>query len=57
MRRYCFFIFIIFYFCRGVLNCGGAVNHFMSGTMASWLHLGLADEFLNVANENFKVLV
>lgn len=38
----------------GILNGSGAVNHFISGTIASLLHLKLEDEFLDVLIETYK---
>lgn len=47
--------YIRFSFARGILNGSGAVNHFISGTIASLLHLKLEDEFLDLLIDTYKV--
>lgn len=42
-------------FFRGVMTSGGAVNHYVSGVMASMLHKNLEDEYLDKVIKIYKV--
>lgn len=39
------------------MKSGGAVNHYISGVIASVLELQLQDEFLDLIVETYKVLI
>lgn len=40
---------------RGILKSGGAVNHYVSGVIASMLSLGLEDEHIDLLIHTYKV--
>ena len=39
---------------RGILKSGGAVNHYVSGLIASLLHLKIEDEYVDLLKKTYK---